>query len=101
MNEEKKDQRTKIDPEILKLANILKILRKANGLTQQEVSNATGIDRANLAKFETGRLQLSLPTMLRLCKVLNCNLSITFDIEEINLKAKSKDGRIERELFTG
>lgn len=101
MNEKKERKPTPIDPEVLELANTLKILRKANGLTQKEVSAATGIDRGNLAKFETGKLQLSLPTMLRLCRVLNCNLSITFNMEEINSKAKTKDGRIERELFTG
>lgn len=92
---------TSIDKKIESIAFAIKTLRKANGYTQEELAAIVKIERSNLAKFETGKLQPTLQTLIRICEALHCDLSITFNLEIIQTKAKIKDGSINSELFSG
>ena len=52
------------------LAQNLVSLRLKHGLTQEELSNISGIHRPNLALMETAHRKISLETILRVCSAL-------------------------------
>ena len=50
--------------------------RKQMNMTQQNVADITGIKRANVARIEAKRYQLSLESLLRYAECLNLDVSI-------------------------
>lgn len=50
--------------------------RKQLNMTQQNVADVTGIKRANIARIEAKRYQLSLESLLRYAECLNLDVSI-------------------------
>ena len=48
----------------------IKALRKARGMTQTELSRLTGIHRVSIAKYEMGKNEPGLKSLVKLCKVL-------------------------------
>lgn len=58
------------------IAQKLKSLREEKGVSQQDVLNDTGI---HIARIETGKLNISVSTMLGLCKYFNLSLSDFFE----------------------
>ena len=55
--------------------------RKEKGMTQQDISNITGMQRANIARFENCNNTPSLDILLKYATSLN--LKLTFELEEI------------------
>lgn len=56
----------------------LKTLREQVGLTQQELSNKSGVNIQTLRKYEQGTKNINnarLKTILKLAITLNCNIS--------------------------
>lgn len=54
--------------------NFAKRIKKARydtGYTQQQVADLTGISRANIAKYETGRIEPNLETLAILAQFYN------------------------------
>ena len=62
--------------------------RKEKGLTQQDISNITGMQRANIARLENCNNTPSLDVLLRYATALGMRL--TFELEEIE---DQRDGR--------
>ena len=52
--------------------------RYRQGMTQQELADRTGIDRAEISKLENGNSNPTLRTMKKLANALNCNLVINW-----------------------
>jgi len=50
--------------------------RKKMNLTQQNVADATGIKRANIARIEAKKYLVSLESLLRYAECLNLDVSI-------------------------
>jgi len=50
--------------------------RKQMNLTQQNVADATGIKRANIARIEAKRYLVSLESLLKYAECLNLDVSI-------------------------
>lgn len=65
----------------------LKIARKEFGITQEELSQKTGIPRTTIAKIEAGFRNTTVSTMLDLAKAVNLDLKLVK--QEIIKKAKS------------
>lgn len=51
-------------------------LRKDRGLTQEHLSEMTGLDRTNIAKIENGRYNVSIDILNKICKALGCRMDI-------------------------
>ena len=51
-------------------------LRKEKGLTQEQLSAITGLDRANIAKIEKGRYNTGIDIIGKLCDALGCKIDI-------------------------
>ena len=69
MNEEKNLNRLRIGQRIA-------TIRKENGLTQEQLSQMTGLDRANIGKIENGRYNVSIDILGKICEALGCRIDI-------------------------
>lgn len=52
------------------MVNNLREIRKAHGMTQEELSAFSGVNRVSIAKYETGKSDPSLETAKRLADAL-------------------------------
>lgn len=76
-----------------KVINQLKVLRKEKGLSQDKLSELSGLDIKYINKLENGRFNLTLPTLERILKGLSINdndffksiLVVKQNSEEINV----------------
>ena len=66
---EKENWRTKIGEQIRRR-------RKSLGMTQLELSERTGLDRANISKIECGRYTVSVDLLGRIAEVLRCEIKL-------------------------
>ena len=69
------------------MENGLRRLRKVNGLTQDRLAQKAQVPRSVIARFETGRTELSTKSLMRLAGALDCSM------EEI-LNGGQPDGKI-------
>ena len=69
------------------MENGLRKLRKINGLTQVQLAQKASVSRSVIARYETGRTELSTKNLKRLAGSLDCSM------EEI-LKGGQPDGKI-------
>jgi len=63
----------------------VKNIRKKTGLKQKELvrkMNPVPISVNTLSRIETGRSNYSIDVLFRIAKVLNCDISDFFDVEE-------------------
>lgn len=51
-------------------------LRKERGLTQDQLSQMTGLDRANIAKIENGRYNTGIDIIGKICDALGCRIEL-------------------------
>lgn len=59
--------------EIVLFENIKRI-RKARNLTQDEVAEACGVDRATISKWETGEFSPRVDKLVKLANILGCTV---------------------------
>lgn len=50
--------------------------RKKRGLTQAQLAELAGIDRANIGKIETGKYNVSIDILSRVCNAMECRIKI-------------------------
>ncbi|WP_413737649.1 helix-turn-helix domain-containing protein [Sodalis sp. RH21] len=63
----------------------LMIVRSHMGLSQNDIQNATGIDRATLSRIENGRQHISLYQLLQILTILEIPIEVFLkDIEVDN-----------------
>jgi transcriptional regulator with XRE-family HTH domain len=67
------------------MENGLRKLRKDNGLTQMQLAEKAKVPRSVIARFETGRTELSTKSLSKIAGALDCSM------EEI-LKGGQPDG---------
>ena len=60
----------------------LKELRIENNLTQIELSEATGISQAGIAKWETGDRTPSMDCLITLAKFFRCTIDYLVGLED-------------------
>lgn len=77
----------KID--FMKLSHIVSVKRKDKHLTQQQLSNLTGINRTMLSKLESGEYTPSLLQLEALCEVLDFEITDILFNEVTSAKATS------------
>jgi transcriptional regulator with XRE-family HTH domain len=81
----------------------LRATREANGLTQQEISRASGIAVPNLSKIENGRSDIQISTLMRILDAMNLEIEFVPRDTPISLQdvlAQAERGR-ERLNSTG
>ena len=90
-----------------KIAKKIKILRKTRGLTQQQLADLLGVQRATISNYEIGRRSPHIKELARLAEILGVNLEyfgvnnndlndliakarVVFDDDEIPTEEKAK-----------
>ena len=81
-NEVLSDQETKkeydaMEPEFQLTIELLRLREELN-ITQQELADRTGINRADISRIENGNANPSLKTMKRLASAMGKRVSISF-----------------------
>ena len=82
------------------LSEQLKIIRKANKFTQQELADAIGIERSTYASYETGRNKPDVNLLSKIAKVfgvssdyiLEIDTTVPLNVEDIPVQYKKKSG---------
>lgn len=64
------------------VGNKLRELRKARGLSQEEVARAVGTTRQTITSIEVGKYTASLPLALRLARYFGVTVEALFWLEE-------------------
>lgn len=60
----------------LRIGQSIATIRKEKGLTQEQLSQMTGLDRANIGKVENGRYNVSIDILGKICEALGCRIDI-------------------------
>lgn len=64
--------------EIKLIGRRIRLLRTAKNLTQTKLAKEMGISQTHLCNIECGRVPVTLPNLLRLHSLLECNMSSFF-----------------------
>lgn len=60
----------------------IKKIRKSQGLTQKQLENKTGINQANIRKYESGRQNPKFETLEKIAKALGVSVLSLMDMDE-------------------
>ena len=63
------------------IRNLVRELRIAHGLTQQQLAEAVGVSRQSINSIECGRYVPSLPLALMFARVFRCSTDRIFTLE--------------------
>ena len=56
------------------MGNKLRVLRKSNGLTQFRLAEKANVSRSVIARYETGRTDLSTKNLAKIANALECSM---------------------------
>lgn len=75
-----------------KIAKKIRILRKSRGLTQQQLAELLGVQRATISNYEIGRRSPHIKELEKLADILGVNLEyfgvLNNDLDELIAKAR-------------
>lgn len=60
----------------IEIGNRIAEIRKQRGLTQDDLSKITGLQRVNISKVETGKYNVSIDILNIVCKALEVEIKI-------------------------
>jgi transcriptional regulator with XRE-family HTH domain len=63
------------DGRLLKLGQSIRERRKAQGLSQEALADASGVDRSHMGKIERGERNVTLLNVLRIADAVGCRPS--------------------------
>jgi transcriptional regulator with XRE-family HTH domain len=64
------------------IGDVIRAVREARGISQEELAHANAYDRFYLYRLEAGRSTVYITRLLRTLKSLGITLSVTFDAGE-------------------
>lgn len=59
-----------------KIGGMIAEIRKWKGLTQEDLSKMSGLDRTNIAKIENGKYSVGVDVLGKICKALGVEIKI-------------------------
>lgn len=74
------------------IGDAIRVVREAQGLSQEDLAEANAYDRFYLNSLESGRSTLYVTRLLRTLKYLGITLSITFDADAPGDGGRCSDG---------
>jgi len=63
------------DGRLIKLGQSIRERRKAQGLSQEALADASGVDRSHMGKIERGERNVTLLNLLRIADAIGCRPS--------------------------
>ncbi len=61
----------------------IKNIRKRKRITQEELAKAVGVNRATIARYESGGIQLSMEMAARIAEALDCEITEIISLKKI------------------
>lgn len=74
-----------------KIGEQIRQRRESLGMTQAELSERTGLDRANISKIEGGRYNVSVDLLGRIAGALKCEFQVRIAEERAKLEAERQE----------
>jgi len=59
------------DPALVKIGRVIRAMRSEAGLSQESLAHEAGVDRSYMGGVERGEHNLTMISLLRICKCLN------------------------------
>lgn len=77
----------------MKLSDNLKIIRKGNNLSQEQLDEQLGVSRQAVSKWESGQSYPEMDKVLLICKLFNYNIDelMNENIKEVEETKESKN----------
>lgn len=66
---------------LLKIGERIKELRTEKGISQQELAAALDIEKSNMSRLESGRVNMGVRTIYRIARALDISMSELLDVE--------------------
>lgn len=66
---------------LTKLGSRIREIRMAKNMTQNELANQCNFEKANLSRIESGRTNVTLRSLHRICKALEVDIARLFEDE--------------------
>lgn len=66
---------------LLKIGERIKELRTEKGISQQELAAALDIEKSNMSRLESGRVNMGVRTIYRIAQALEVSMSELLDVE--------------------
>lgn len=66
---------------LLKIGERIKELRTEKGISQQELAAALDIEKSNMSRLESGRVNMGVRTIYRIAQALDISMSELLDVE--------------------
>jgi transcriptional regulator with XRE-family HTH domain len=67
------------DPALVKIGEAIRRTRKVQGLSQELLAVDAGVDRSYMGGIERGEHNLTVMSLLRIAKALECKASVLMD----------------------
>jgi transcriptional regulator with XRE-family HTH domain len=67
------------DPALVKIGEVIRRTRKERGLSQELLAVDAGVDRSYMGGIERGEHNLTVMSLLRIAKALECKASVLMD----------------------
>ena len=64
------------DPALVKIGEVIRHVRKERGLSQELLAVDAGVDRSYMGGIERGEHNLTVMSLLRIAKALECKTSV-------------------------
>lgn len=77
--------------EVKLIGRRIRLLRTAKNMTQTGLAKEMGISQTHLCNIECGRVPVTLPNLLKLHKLLDCNMSSFFVDLDKQPESKEED----------
>lgn len=65
----------------MKIGERIKELRTEKGISQQELAAALDIEKSNMSRLESGRVNMGVRTIYRIAQALDISMSELLDVE--------------------
>jgi len=67
------------DPALVKIGEVIRRTRKERGLSQELLAVDAGVDRSYMGGIERGEHNLTVMSLLKIAKALECKASVLMD----------------------
>lgn len=65
------------------IGEMIKKVRRERNLTQEELGQLIGVQKAHISKLEKGNKNITVATILRIFEALNANVKFNVELEEV------------------
>ena len=66
----------------IKIGQKIRDLRESKKISQQDLSALCNFEKSNMSRIESGKTNVTVGTLLKICQALNISISFLINIED-------------------